>query len=1148
MYQLERIVLHNWGRLATQDIEVRGVTAILGPTGTGKSTIIDALQVIVTGGNRRFYDLNKSTGGHNSRTIRDYCLGADDHISPGKPDREAADTLIGLVFRDRTTGVPISIGLVISARLDEAGHNVRARFVAPGYALLLEHLLETREEGRQFVPNATRLIGRLKELCPKIRLHGGAMSYAEDYLHVMRPRGAAPDARQVLRNFKESVAFQPIEDPTQFVRKHILEEDDIDVEALKGSIERYRYLEQEVRKREEQLAEVAEARRRMQVWAQHQIRHNVLRFTSAHAERRRLEIVNDRIHADRDAIAKEVEREGAIKRRHEDSIRQLTDDVLRLRSLRAEAPAAAQLRGLDAERAAALDRQENARTTVQRRIGQLSRFAGLAAVPSRVPFAFKDSVDAATELVTLARGRTPDALEPFDKDLCALEQRIVRLTGAEQGFNQQADSLALDISGVRERIGELGQSLEASTDGPLLSPQVREFMSRLTREGITPTPLPDLVEVTEPAWAMALEMLLGPYREALLVPAHQLSDAFGLLYRDRHELHTCRLVDTRKTRRWSGELPAGSIASIIDTQSEDARAFIERQVGRFVRAETDADLERLDQAVTKRGKTTAGMGLRVYRDLVPILGKTAQRAALEQAREELAKLSQELADKQRERDLLREIVAAIGIIREDAPDALAAALGSLADAGAALRGNAQARSQIESPEMRQLESEIGAIEADIAGYCQEIEQEIEPRLKELKQNDLDLQVKLGVNMNALAKSQTEEEETEALEGKEPLAALLELLPQSERTASARHRVSVLVELPPEGRDPAALLADAVAEAKREADPLPRLAEESVRRGRTAYMQFVSAYLDTQPLSEANDAAILRWCQTKERQLEEDELRQYRQAFEEARIKMEADLTEGLINRLSDKFQKARAQIERLNRNLAGRHFTGQTYAFRYHVNAAMKPIHALAEAIAKAPQKGLALLEEGNLDPQVRQGFRELERRLSDEELVKDLQDYRRFFDFDLHMTNDRGEETTLSKRAVTGSGGQKQAPYYVAVGAAMAAAYYPKSVHDEPDGLGLVVFDEAFNNLDAPNTRALLQFFADLHLQVVVAAPDKVRAMFLENVDTILSVNRRPDTQDPIVTVTYPQPQAREALAEANPVNRGVEAFRPISQAAAAE
>ncbi len=72
-----------------------------------------------------------------------------------------------------------------------------------------------------------------------------------------------------------------------------------------------------------------------------------------------------------------------------------------------------------------------------------------------------------------------------------------------------------------------------------------------------------------------------------------------------------------------------------------------------------------------------------------------------------------------------------------------------------------------------------------------------------------------------------------------------------------------------------------------------------------------------------------------------------------------------------------------------------------------------------------------------------------------------------------------------------------------------------------------------------IVHFFRDLHLQVLVAAPDKVRAMFLENADTIVSVNRRPDNEEPIVTVTHPSAKAREALAAINPVNLGIEHFR---------
>lgn len=1145
MFQLERIVLNNWGRLDPQDIDVRGATAILGPTGAGKSTIIDALQVIITGSSSRYYDLNKSTGGQNTRTIRDYCLGADDHISPDRPARDAADTLIALAFRDRSTGEAVSIGLLFSATSDEPLGHPRSRFVAPGYAITLGDFIELREGGIRVVPNNTRILERLKQLCPKLKQHHSGIAYVDDYLHAMRRRGAAPDSHQVLRNFRQSVAFQPINEPTEFIRKHILEESNIDVEALKGSIERYRFLEQEVIKREEQLAEIAEARRRLQVWAQYVVRGNMLRFTVAHAECRRLDIVIQDIEAKRLEIAREVEREGAMKRRHEQGIAQLQEDQLRQRALLMDVPEALQARALESDRARHDDKRGNALKLVRKRLDQLTRFAELARQTSRVPTQFGDSLAAVGELVRLVQGKSLETLASYDIELTALERRIVPLIEAEGSLSRQLEVVNGDVLTHRARLDALEVSLQSSASGAILSSHVRDFITLLAREGIDAVPLPEVVDVSDPSWAMALEMLLGANREALIVSRDRTADAYGLLYRERRILHGCRLVDTRKTARWQSRLDPRSIASILVTEDDDARAFIERQVGRFLKAETDYDLEQLDQAVTKRGKTTQGMALRVYRDIDPIFGKVAQQAAAERARRDYAECSEELKNSLAARDGLQAALAVIGAIKDEPLDALAAALADWVDAAASLRGVAQARAALESPEAKRIQDEIAGIEKDIKLYRTEIVEEIEPKLKALGEADIKLQVDLSGNINMRRKLEIEEEEASAAESKAPISALHEILEGQDTIEMARQRVATAAELGPAGRDPVARLADLASEARVEAEQLPRLAEESVRRGRNGYVQFWSTHIGAPPLTDPDDTAILRWCRLRERQLEDDELRRYREEFAQARIKMEIDLTEGLINRLSDKFKSARAQIDRLNRSLSGRQFTGQTYAFRHSVNAAMKPIHALAEAIADAPQRGLAILQDENVEPRIRNGFKELERRLSDEQLIKELRDYRQFFDFELHMTNERGQETTLSKRSATGSGGQRQAPYYVAVGAAMAAAYYPKSAVGEPDGVGLVVFDEAFNNLDAPNTHALLSFFRDLHLQVIIAAPDKVRAMFLETVDTIVSVNRRPDTQEPVTTVTHPSQLARESLSSINPVNLGVEAFRPESAAA---
>ena len=1146
MHLLERIVFSNWGRLEPQDIDVREMTAILGPTGAGKSTIVDAIQLIVTGSNSRYYDLNKSTGGRNSRSIRDYCLGADDHIDPDGPKFPVADSLIALSFRDRVSGRPISIGLVYSADRSEPHAELRARFVARDHAISISDFIEISEPGKWVIPSASRLIDRLKAICPALKLHMTSTAYVEDYLHAMRPRGSAPHSAQVLRNFKESIAFRPIDDPTDFVRKHILEEEYIEVEALKGSIERYRFLEAEVQRREQQLDEISEARRRMQVWAQYQIRHNVRMFTAAHAERRRLAIETERLTAQRAEIAELKAREERAKASHQQAIAELNESILRARALQSDSPLAMQLRAVDTEIAGLKALGSGAAARAVRRAEALAKFAALGEHSDRVPNHLSDALKAAGELLALSRGKSQEAMLAIDDQLASLERRIIRFQEADAHFERQITFLDTQIAEERQRLEDLEARLQGEAAGQMLSPHVDRFRRLLLAEGIVARPLPDLVEVSDPSWAMALEMLLGAQREALLVPRAQVTEAFRLLYENRRAFHGCRLVDTRKTATWRQQVAQNSIANVIDTPDADARVFIERQVGRFSMAETDADIEQLDQAVTRRGKMTAGMSLRVYQDITPILGKTAQRRALETARQDYEKLSATHRRTRNARDALHSARIAIEALGGVAPDELAEALASLLDAHSSIRSAEQARESLSSPETRQLAEEIAAFTTDIQRYQEEIRDEIDPEVKRLEQADLDVQFKQKLAAQQDERAASEEAAAEEREQQAPIALLLELLPEEERLGVALNRVAVAAELVAERRDPAAALADLVAEARREAEPMPRLAEESVRRGRSGYQSFVTEHVGAAPISELDDVEIFKWCLLRERQLEQDELRQYREQFENARKQMEADLTEGLINRLSDKFDKAKAQIDRLNRNLEGRTFTGQTYKFRYRLNDALKPIHALAEAVKDAPRRGLALLDDESIDPKVRAGFRDLERRLSDDELVKDLRDYRRFFDFDLAMINERGQETTLSKRSVTGSGGQKQAPYYVAVGAAMAAAYFPKSTATEPDGFGLVVFDEAFNNLDAPNTRALLAFFRDLHLQVLVAAPDKVRATFLESANTVVAVNRRPDTQEPIITITYPTAKAREALAALNPANLGVGHYRDPVQAAA--
>jgi uncharacterized protein YPO0396 len=140
----------------------------------------------------------------------------------------------------------------------------------------------------------------------------------------------------------------------------------------------------------------------------------------------------------------------------------------------------------------------------------------------------------------------------------------------------------------------------------------------------------------------------------------------------------------------------------------------------------------------------------------------------------------------------------------------------------------------------------------------------------------------------------------------------------------------------------------------------------------------------------------------------------------------------------------------------------------------------------------------------------------------------------------------SLSARVGVASGGEAQAPFYVAMAASMAMAYYPGGHPGPvPSGMGLVIFDEAFSKLDVVNTQALILFYASLGLQLLVAAPEGERPTFTEVFDTIVTVSKSAATKTVYIASDFPKDRTRQELAAINPTRKGVEGFRAELEAA---
>ena len=110
MYLLEKFHLVQFFLFRAETLSFSPATGIVAPNGSGKSAILDAMQIVLYGGIRIKSISMRSQGvsGTRGRSVREYCLGyyrGDEHI------RENATSYLTMVFRDTEGELPpVSVG------------------------------------------------------------------------------------------------------------------------------------------------------------------------------------------------------------------------------------------------------------------------------------------------------------------------------------------------------------------------------------------------------------------------------------------------------------------------------------------------------------------------------------------------------------------------------------------------------------------------------------------------------------------------------------------------------------------------------------------------------------------------------------------------------------------------------------------------------------------------------------------------------------------------------------------------------------------------------------------------------------------------------------------------------------------------------
>jgi len=1150
MHLLTRICLQNWYLIDAKDIEIRGATALVGPTGAGKSSIQDAIQTVITGANQNRLTLNPSASGKSTRTVLEYCLGmTKDPSEGGKPLRSSCETVIALVFRDEETDEPITVGVALSAREGDSREEILSRFIVPGHAYSVEEA-RRREGSREYLAPWAEIAANFRSMHPGFEEYRtSAEKFTADMLAIMRGPGQPPNARHFLRAFANAHAFRPIFDPTVFVRDYILEPDPLDIGRVRTSIETWHELERTIEDIEAKLRRVTRLSDRFRAWGRARLKAEGARFVAAAADARR--IAHDVVAA-RTLLWKrneELARERTILANRRQAIREWDEEIRSKRMLLQADGDAARLRQIEIETTVAEREASDAEarwSKLQEAVTNISRLTPLAAFMAP---RHSRAVEAAREAASIMKeGVHPaQAIRGKGDRLQELVDTMMDIDGWDHLLLEKADALAENLRELQREVDGMEQSLaRSSAGGAALSRETMKLLETLDRRGFDPVPLCDVVEIIEEDWQYAVEALLGRGREAIIVQPEKLRDAFDLMWRDRDAYAGCTLVKTTATRSIDPRRPRGSILEAVSSEDPHAMAFMNVRIGGFMKADTEEDLDRLDRGVMKNGKTSSGLGLSVQRNLRElILGRTARERSSETLRNELAPLRSRLATMRNEVRLLREaarlIPFSVDILRSGiGPFELERALVSSRSRREALLRD---RKALEEGSADGILAEISALEADRDAYAAEVRDEIEPRVEELQGLVAEARAKRDVATSALRQAVAARRKAWTRLDAPDLRRIQALDPEIDEPDAVGTCRSFREEVRRQEesrRDAKAWLASY----RNDRRAILEAADAEARREQVGALRDLTEYganwdIQIPQIDPENMTVGYAWAMGERTRLEENELRRHREACTRAAAEMQRMLKEDLLARLAEKLVKVHDRLDSLNRLLAKHRFTGQVYSFTSAVNQRFAKLHDLAMQVGGGVDTTGEVLSGELTDQRIAEAVAELEGMIEGAEDTAALADYRNYFTFEIVMTDRSGGRTTMSTRAVKGSGGEAQAPFYVAIAASLASAYFPGLSQGRPRGMGLALFDEAFNKLDVPNTQALLTFFHDMGLQLMIAGPEDKRATFTEVLDTIILVNKALDGNSVYVDAEYPGALARRELARINPDHIGIEGFR---------
>lgn len=1051
MKKLTRVKLINWHRFTNTTIDFEISTLISGENGAGKSTLLDAIQFVIICSTNYF---NKAAHENGKRKLTGYIRCKTGRENKPYERTGEISAHVALEFYEEQRDKYFVIGAVVDSASE--GQEKTARYLMDGVRLEDEFFFQGRtpKSINQFRTTNTK---KIRQWC----------TTDKEARSMMKNRfGRIED--KFFRLIPKALAFRPIDDIKDFVYSYVLDEKEVNIDVLRENVRTYQDLQRTLE--------------------------------SVKIRIGKLENINNLHDQAVDGLQKDRQYEYYLARAEADLIREgigrmqseIQSDTLRLDELNA------QIRSVKDEQAERQQIRDDLRAelaTDKDFLAKDEQEKKLQALENRKADMLKErellqkSINAAKEQLNklLKVKDTDDCVRLYYENLCRPDKDI-RLTETKDNLLQvisyknemrnrvlqkraEVQTKEAVVSGEKQELDRkieqlMKKKLSYAGDVERVRTSIKEEFQRIGR---TPEPriLCEMLEITDDTWRNAVEGYLNTQRFYIMVEPENFDIALGIYDKLRKEkkAYGVGLINTQNLEEFD-MAPEGSLATVVSSKNKYAKRYINMILGKVHMCDHYRDLKNYKTSITKecmKYQNNVASAIKPAIFETPYIGQNALKVQLEQAKQKQGEMKKQLAEMQERLKQLTFVLEPLSTEQDTDIKYRIDVIGDLRQISAEIRKCEENIATLEkNSNMIMKQVQLSALEKLLAEIAVNLSNQnraagkIEERISLTKQRVSD--EKVNHAEKAVFYEQIGDRAGDSLS-----IWKQEYEKQTEDKSFTQFKDNYLRR-----RKANQTLVDKSVNAMKEAMSGYKTAHDfGAPAAMEGYSDFEAEYL----------------------KLKNSELLKYEDKVETARSAAEEEFREQFLSKLQENMKTAQTEFKELNKALNDISFSNEKYEFLYMPSKKYRQYYEMIMDDFNAMQ-GESIFS-GMFHENHKAVIEELFERLAIDndnsaKALDEFTDYRTYMDYDIRIIHSDGNYSLYSKVCEEKSGGETQPPFYVTV-AASFVQLYKNNIGGE--AIGLVLFDEAFNNMDDERIGGVLEFLRRLPLQILIAAPpDKIQ------------------------------------------------------------